>query len=113
MFSRKARRRFKQLLLWAEIVFILVMGAGVGVVAGAFYQMSKLLPPDRQIGNYQPVAGTKFYSSDGVLLGSIAQENRDPVEIKRIPKRLQIAGSVCGLPVHRLLGRQDDPVDKV
>src|SRR5438034_9712593 len=91
MFSRKARRRFKQLLLWAEIVFILVMGAGVGVVAGAFYQMSKLLPPDRQIGNYQPVAGTKFYSSDGVLLGSIAQENRDPVEIKRIPKRLQDA----------------------
>ena len=48
MFSRKARRRFKQLLLWAEILFILVMGAGVGVVAGAFYQMSKLLPPDRR-----------------------------------------------------------------
>jgi len=91
MFSRKARRRFKQLLLWAEILFILVMGAGVGVVAGAFYQMSKLLPPDRQIGNYQPVAGTKLYSSDGVLLGSIAQENRDPVEIKKIPKRLQDA----------------------
>src|SRR6266571_3286913 len=91
MFSRTARRRIKQLLLWAEIVFILVMGAGVGVVAGAFYQMSKLLPPDSAIARYQPVAGTKLYSSDGVLLGSIAEENRDPVEIKKIPKRLQDA----------------------
>src|SRR5947209_720097 len=91
MLSRTAKRRFKKFLLWAEILFILVMGAGVGVVAGAFYQMSKLLPPDGVIANYKPVTGTKFYSSDGVLLGGIAQENRDPVELKKIPKRLQDA----------------------
>jgi 1A family penicillin-binding protein len=91
MFSRTARRRFKLLLLWVEILFILVMGAGVGVVAGAFYQMSKLLPPDADIQHYAPVAGTKFYSSDGVLLGSFAQENREPVEIRKIPKRMQDA----------------------
>lgn len=91
MFSRTARRRFKQLLLWAEIVFILVMGAAVGVVAGAFYQMSKLLPPDAAIRSYVPVAGTKFYSSDGVLLGSFEQENREPVDIHKIPKKLQNA----------------------
>src|SRR5258708_38112001 len=91
MFSRKARRRFKQFLLWAEFLFILVMGAGVGVVAGAFYPMSKLRPPDSTIAHYQPVAGTKLYSSDGVLLGSIAPENPDPVEIKKIPKRLHDA----------------------
>jgi 1A family penicillin-binding protein len=91
MFSRTARRRLKKLLLWVEILFILGMGAGVGVVAGAFYQMSRLLPPDSEIHDYKPVAGTKFYSSDGVYLGSIADENREPVEIKRIPKRMQDA----------------------
>ncbi len=91
MASRTARRRFKLFLLWVEILFILVMGAGVGVVAGAFYQMSKLLPPDRDIAQYQLVVGTKIYSSDGFYLGSIADENRDPVELKRIPKRLQDA----------------------
>src|SRR5207247_1996088 len=91
MVSRTAKRRFKKFLLWVEILFILVMGAGVGVVAGAFYQMSKLLPPDREIAQYVPVAGTKIYSSDGVFLGSIADENREPVEIKKIPRRLQDA----------------------
>lgn len=91
MFSRTVKRRVKKLLLWAEIVFILVMGAGVGVVAGAFYQMSKLLPPDQEILRYRPVAGTKLISSDGVLLGSVADENRDPVPLSKIPKRLQDA----------------------
>src|SRR6266542_1056726 len=60
MASRTAKRRFKKFLLWVEILFILVMGAGVGVVDGAF-------------------------------LGSIADENREPVELKKIPKRLQDA----------------------
>jgi penicillin-binding protein 1A len=91
MFSRTARRRFKKLLLWVEIMFILVMGAGVGIVAGAFYQMSKILPPNHEIARYMPVAGTKFFSAEGIFLGSIADENREPVQLSKIPKRMQDA----------------------
>jgi penicillin-binding protein 1A len=91
MLSRTARRRFKKLLLWVEILFILIMGAGVGVVAGAFYQMSKILPPNQEIARYMPVAGTKFFSAEGIFLGSVADENREPVELKKIPKRMQDA----------------------
>src|SRR5688500_5718208 len=91
MIGRTAKRRLKKVLLWMEILFILVMGAGVGVVAGAFYQMSKLLPPEQEIERYVPVAGTRFYSADNVFLGRIAHENREPVPLAKIPKRLQDA----------------------
>src|SRR5207248_3191682 len=68
MISRTVRRRLKKCLLWMEVLFILVLGAGVGVIAGAFYQISKVLPPQSFIKSYKTPAGTTICSSDKVLL---------------------------------------------
>lgn len=91
MSSRAFRRRIKRLVLWAEILFILLLGAGVGIVGGAFYQIRKILPPEDHVRDFKPVQGTKIYSSDGVLLAQIAHEDREPVPIDKIPKLMQQA----------------------
>jgi penicillin-binding protein 1A len=82
----------KKLLLWMEILFILVLGAGVGVVAGAFYQISKVLPPQSYLRTYKTPEGTTIWASDGkTLLARLANENREPVPLERIPKVMQDA----------------------
>jgi penicillin-binding protein 1A len=91
MISAKVRRRIKKVLLWTEVLFILVLGAGMGIVLGAFYQMNKLLPPDAVLDRYRPPIGTKIYSSDGVLLAKLAAENREPIPLDKIPKNMQNA----------------------
>jgi 1A family penicillin-binding protein len=91
MARRAFRRRIKKLVLWAEILFILLLGAGVGIVGGAFYQIRKILPPEDIIRDFKPVQGTRIYSSDGVVLAQLAHENREPVPIDKIPKEMQEA----------------------
>jgi penicillin-binding protein 1A len=91
MASRAFRRRLKKLVLWAEILFILLLGAGVGIIGGAFYQIRKILPPEESLDNFKPLQGTKIYSSDNVLLASMAHEDREPVRIEKIPRTMQQA----------------------
>src|SRR5947209_11473767 len=81
----------RKIILWFEIAIILLVGAGVGVCLGAFYQMNKLLPPDAALDAYRPPVGTKIYSSDRVLLAKLAAENREPVSLDDIPKDMQNA----------------------
>src|SRR5688500_13649881 len=85
------KRRIKKVLLWTEVMLILVLGAGMGIVLGAFYQMNKLLPEDAVLDRYRAPVGTKIYSSDGVLLAKLAAENREPVPLERIPDHMQKA----------------------
>ena len=68
MISRTARRRIKKCLLWMEVLFILVLGAAVGVFAGAFYQISKVLPPQSYLKQYKAPAGTTIWSSDKEMM---------------------------------------------
>jgi penicillin-binding protein 1A len=89
--SRAAKRRFKKVLLWFEILVILVLGAGVGIVCGALYQISKILPDERAINAFTPTAATTIYSSDGVRLAVLADQYREPVPLEKIPKHLQNA----------------------
>ncbi|MBI3910110.1 MAG: PBP1A family penicillin-binding protein [Armatimonadetes bacterium] len=91
MFSRTVRRRLKKFLLWVEVVAIVMLGAAVGIVAGAFYQMSKTLPPEQVIATFQPRRGTEIYSEDGALLAKLTAEYREPVKLARIPRYLQDA----------------------
>src|SRR4051812_18157384 len=91
MFSPTVKRRVKKLLLWTEILFILVLGAGMGVVLGAFYQMNKLLPQVSRLDHYRAPVGTTIWSADGVKLAELAAEYRDPVPLDQIPKVMQQA----------------------
>jgi penicillin-binding protein 1A len=50
-----------------------------------------LLPVDAGVADYQPTEATKIISSDGVVLASIYEENREFIPITSIPKNLQNA----------------------
>ena len=91
MISPAVKRRVKKLLLWVEILFILTLGAGMGVVLGVYYQMNKTLPPDSRLDHYKAPVGTSIYSSDGVLLARFAAENREPVSLDQISPNMQHA----------------------
>jgi 1A family penicillin-binding protein len=91
MISPTIKRRVKKILLWTEILFILVLGAGMGVVLGAFYQMNKLLPPDAALEHYRAPVGTTIWSNDGKLLAKLAEEDRSPVALEKIPKHMRDA----------------------
>ncbi len=91
MINPNVKRRIKKFLLWTEILIILILGAGMGVVLGAFYQMNKMLPADAALEHYRAPVGTKILSSDGVVLAKLAAENREPVKLDRIPKHMQDA----------------------
>lgn len=85
------KRRIKKILLWMEILFILVLGAGMGIVLAVAYQVNKLLPPDSVLDHYRAPVPTKIWSSDGILLAKIAAENREPIPLEKIPKNMQDA----------------------
>src|SRR3569833_2317113 len=91
MISPTVKRRVKRLILWMEVLLILILGAGMGVVLGAFYQIHKVLPPDAVLDHYRPPVGTKIISSDGTVLAKLAAENREPVTLDRIPADMQHA----------------------
>jgi len=85
------KRRIKKFFLWTEILFVLVLAAGMGILLGVFYQINKLLPPDQALDRYRAPVPTKIWSSDGVLLAKLAAENREPVALEKVPKHMQQA----------------------
>ena len=99
---KKVSMVVRKIILWLEIAIILVVGAGVGVFLGAFYQMNKLLPPDAALDAYRPPVGTKIYSSDRVLLAKLATENREPVGLDDIPNTRDVMGETLAPGVRRL-----------
>jgi len=63
----------------------------MGLFAGLYYSMSRLLPSGPGGLTYQARDATRIYSSDGVLLARLYEENRDVIGIEKIPKDLQNA----------------------
>lgn len=88
---RRRRNRFQQFLLVCQIVILLFVVIGLTVVGAAFIGASKLLPVDSGVADYQPTEATKILSSDGVVLASIYEENREFIPITSIPQNLQNA----------------------
>jgi len=85
------RRRLSRFWLYIEIIILAFLTISLGVVAGAFFSVVKMLPSAADIASYEPTEATKIYSSDGVLLADIYEENREVVPITAIPKNLQNA----------------------
>ena len=85
------RRRVKLAFIYAEIMALLILAIGLGVIGGTFYSVSRILPSGPEIASYRPTEATKIISSDGVVLAEIYEENREFVPIGKIPEDLQNA----------------------
>lgn len=67
---------------------LVVAGAGFGAW---LYQLSMGLPDVARLASYRPSQTTEIYSSDGVLLARLFDENRDVVPLRDIPLNLRNA----------------------
>jgi len=74
---------------------LMFFGAAVliGVFAGTYVSLGKMLPSNIDIHNIQRETEekTKIFSSDGVLLGEVFEENREFVPIDQVPQHLKDA----------------------
>lgn len=88
---RPRRRRISRFRMYTEVTVLALLAVSLGVVAGAFFSVLKMLPSSADIASYEPTEATKIYSSDGVVLADIFEENREIVPIGDMPKNLQNA----------------------
>ncbi|MHB0913484.1 MAG: transglycosylase domain-containing protein [Armatimonadota bacterium] len=69
---------------------LLLLVLGISTVGAVFVGVSRLLPV-KDISDYEPTEVTKIYSSDGVLLADLYEEQREVVPITQIPEDLRNA----------------------
>ena len=85
------RALLRRLWVYTEVCFLFLLLIGLTAVGSAFYSVLKMLPSSADIASYEPTEATKIFSSDGILLADIYEENREVVPIGDIPKDLQNA----------------------
>lgn len=88
----RARRRMSfRILRWITLLFLVLVGAGLGLMGGLVWSMSRMVPANPSQLNFRPVDSTRIYSSDGVVLATLGDEKRSVVKLGDIPKSLQQA----------------------
>ncbi len=83
--------RFRRLLRWAFIAFILLflLGAiGLGIL---YYVVSSKLPDVQSLRNVELQEPLYVYASDGRLIGLFGETRRYPVDIKNVPQPVRQA----------------------
>jgi len=105
----RSRRAFGQVVF----LFLVLLAAGLGALAGLVFVHSSDLPQIRQLMDYRPDVITELYADDGTPVGSFALEHRVIVTYDQIPKVLRDAvlsvedrhfESHWGVDVIRVLG---------
>ena len=88
--ARKSRKRSKLrvLVAYLQLLALLILVVGIGVIGGAVYSIWKILPHNYDVKTYSPIEATRIYSSDSVLLGTVYEENREVVPLKQVPRNL-------------------------
>ncbi len=73
------------------VLFVLLVGALSGALAGAFIALTHDLPQIRSLESFRPDAVTRIYSADKVLIAELFLEKREPVPLDVIPHYLKAA----------------------
>ncbi len=93
--NNRPRRRKQRLITvifrWFTIGCLIVLGATIGLFAGLYFSVANLVPNAPGGLEYRPSDATRIYSSDGVLLARLFEQNRDVIKIQDVPKDLQNA----------------------
>jgi len=74
---------------YITVVLLLVFSVSCGVLAGAFFGLTRDLPQIRQLKSFVPHAVTRLYTADGEILTELFTEKRQPVPLKHIPHFLK------------------------
>lgn len=88
---RRLRRVTSRFLRWFTILCLVALGASIGLFAALYFSLSTLIPADLSALRATAGDATRIYSSDGVLLARLYQENRDAVTLDKVPEILRQA----------------------
>ncbi|MGD0698204.1 MAG: PBP1A family penicillin-binding protein [Terriglobia bacterium] len=79
--------------IFGQFVFstLILLSAGVGIIAGLVFVYSLDLPKVRELEDYRPDVMTQLYADDGAVIGSFALERRVMVNYSQIPPVLRDA----------------------
>ena len=77
---------WRRILLYAGLVFAVVVVGGGLAAAVYIYSFTRDLPSVEALQDYQPPITTRVYAGDGTLLGEYARERRIFVPISFVPK---------------------------
>lgn len=89
--SRRPASLKKRIKTWIAVTFLvlmLVFSAAAIFLMNMFVQVTRGLPSIADIGNFRPAESTKIYFSDGPLMAVLATENRRPVKLADISRKL-------------------------
>lgn len=89
--TEPARGRWRRRLLLASVWALALMVLGGLAGAAWLYRLSLDLPDVGRLARYTPSQTTEIYSSDGVLLARLFDENREVVPLEEIPLNLRNA----------------------
>jgi penicillin-binding protein 1A len=88
------RRRYslRDLVWWVlrlvNLALLFTIAGTIGLLLGTFSGISKIIPNARDLGGIRPGQSSRVLSSDGELLGQIATEHRQFVQLEAIPEAL-------------------------
>jgi penicillin-binding protein 1A len=88
--------RIRRAFRWINAGALLCCSCGFWFSLGVLHELTALMPDSEELWAYRPRVGTEIYSTemqpDGserhTLLAKVASENREPVELRQIPKDL-------------------------
>ena len=96
---RKSIRSYSKFLRFVNALVLICCFIGTGLVAGGLLGVRALLPDAEELEAYRPRLTTEIYSTEiaangkisHTLLGKVAKEDRQPVELQDIPLHLRQA----------------------
>ncbi|MDR3709664.1 MAG: PBP1A family penicillin-binding protein [Capsulimonadaceae bacterium] len=89
---RKGRPQWlRRLIIVVQLTFVLIGIAIVSLLGLIFWLYGTLPSAESQIKSYRPPGRAMIYSSDGVLLADLFQQNRKVITIDQMPVNLQKA----------------------
>ena len=93
--SNAAREALNDFLWWVlrltNLGLLFMIAGFAGLLLGSYSGIAQVVPKIGDLTSVQPGTGSRFVSSDGQVLATIAVENRQPVTLDRIPTKLQQA----------------------
>jgi penicillin-binding protein 1A len=70
------------------IIALVVLSIILGTSAGAYLAITRGIPSIEELKQYKPIAGTKIYADDDVLIGELKVEKGIFVPINKIPEHM-------------------------
>ncbi|HUU54772.1 MAG TPA: penicillin-binding protein 1A [Armatimonadota bacterium] len=89
------RRSLRDIIWWmlrvTNLMLLVVIAGSIGLLLGTYSGIAEIIPNARDLGDIRPGQASRVLSAEGELLGQVATEHRQFVQLEDIPKALHDA----------------------